>query len=370
MKSGSTIQLRNKGSMSHRLITTDSTDQHHPKPLTSRDCRTDRSGSIGAIELSVSRNPQMKTSASTKPSKPKTSRMAKTERSVSQDNFQLKAEISKQIDKLLQAKSRVQGVHGTTGNRRHRCVLDGDNVPPIPEMDHLNRRCLCYLCTCDVHVCPGNRMFGRLSATSAFKSIYKKDYKRKQAANHSETSCSLKLLRSNSAPMDLKTTNREDFQPYKFEQKEPAKFDILQPSLRFMGRSLYNSEYPNWGPAFVGYEKHYHLPYRGKDLRLDVRTTYGSEFVGNKDTKQELFIPGAKPINMLSTGPISASTQFIGESVSNSSYGIARKQGQTFSYAVKQGYNPSEYASSHFTTTYTNEFTSKSPSKLWPKRQV
>jgi hypothetical protein len=300
------------------------------------------------------------------------------------------------------------------------CVLKDDDVPLIAEMDHYTRRCLCHLCTCGEHECPC-KPYSQLSASTAFKTIYKKDYRRK-LATYSEARKSLENYRSNTLPMDLKTTNQVEFRPFRVEPVDPESDEspqgnyrlirrrsadsvdgsqghtgqtpddyegsqsnfrsvarasagpffgeIPQPYIKFTGRSQYNSEYPNWGPSYVEHAKHHYPPYLGQDLRLDARTTYSAEFSGKLKPKKDQSEPGSSALTN-TPGIISHSTQFYGDTVAKSSFAPAphgQQQLSTYSYATKQHYAPSECASSHFTTTYTSDFTSKGIGKAWPKK--
>jgi hypothetical protein len=301
------------------------------------------------------------------------------------------------------------------------CVLKDDDVPMIAETDHYTRRCLCHLCTCGEHECPC-KPYSQLSARAAFKTIYKKDYRRK-FVTYSEARKSLEVYRSNSLPMDFTTTNQLEFRPFRVEPVDPENDDsaqgrfpgrqsadsvgasqahnrlagqtlgdhegpqsnyrsvarasdepflaeIPQPYIKFTGRSQYNREYANWGPNYVEHAKHHYPPYLGKDLRLDVRTTYSAEFSGKQRQRKEENEPGSSALTN-TPGIISQSTQFYGDTVAKTSFAPA-PQGQqklsTYSYAIKPQYAPSECSSNHFTTTYTSDFTAKGPKKAWPKK--
>lgn len=272
--------------------------------------------------------------------------------------------------KFKQARQLDQALQRAEDNSS-KCVLNDNDVPLIAETDHFTRRCFCHLCTCEQHQCPGANFRSGISTSAAFTTIYNKDYKRKTAPNYKEARRSLNLYHSNSQPMDFKTTNRIDFKPYKIEKTEPVKRDVQQPNLRFASRSLYNSEFPNWGPAFVEYEKQHHLPYRGKDVKIDGRTNYATEFTGASEKMKDFGLAKTGSESMYATGPISVSNKFFGQTESKATYGSGTEGFSTYSYAIKHNYMPSKCSSSHFTTTYTSEFTPKTPPhNSWLRRAL
>ena len=55
------------------------------------------------------------------------------------------------------------------------CPLSLDNVPPVADMDHYTGRCLCYMCTCGKHICPG-LIANPIIPSKAFKSSNNVDY--------------------------------------------------------------------------------------------------------------------------------------------------------------------------------------------------
>jgi hypothetical protein len=314
-------------------------------------------------------------------------------------------------DKLAVARRLDQDLKET---ERPKCVLNDADMPPVAETDHFTRRCLCYLCTCTEHDCPGNKMLGRQTSATAFKTVYRKEYRRKFAANYREARNLLEKHRANTLPMELRTTHQTEFLPFKVSPVEPVKYDSPQVNLRFSGRSLYTSEFPNWGPNFIEHERQCYLPYRGQGVKIDPRTTYSTEFAhkGLKDKQgedkrglkglqtgdsndeqgkgrddhdlksqqgargltgagetsgKEAFTNRTASSN-LKTSPISVSTHFYGETTAKASFSHSSLGMSTYNYATRQDYSPSVCTSGHFTTTYTSDFTSKSPYKMWPKR--
>lgn len=365
LRLSSTSPRRGEVSKTSRPLTSSSVTRSIYNPMSKWVDSTNASPIRLASEVSVKRNLTMKPQqvgspeiiqrvfAGGEPTSP-----AKLHRRAEGSNLRDKFDQAKALDSELQKGDGVPEM----------CVLNDDDMPPIAEMDHLTRRCLCYLCTCSTHECPGDKYLNKYTASSAFTTIYKKDYKRKFLSNYNEARRTFEEYRSTCLPMELKTTNQVEYRPFKIEQVESAVSDIPQSNLRFTGKSFYSTEFPNWGPSYVEHEKEHFLPYRGKGLKLDVRTTYGSDFKGSRDQSRESAFASAGSASMYSTGPISVSNQFYGESISKSAYGKAHPNFSTYSYAAKQDYTPSECASSHFTSTYTNDFISKSPLKMWPKR--
>jgi len=64
------------------------------------------------------------------------------------------------------------------------------------------------------------------------------------------------------------TTNQRELQPYTIKQKR-QEFTTYSPEKpKFMGRSVYANEFPDWGPTEVQRQTHLYRPVRSTELRF------------------------------------------------------------------------------------------------------
>jgi hypothetical protein len=85
------------------------------------------------------------------------------------------------------------------------------------------------------------------AAKSAFKSENAKSFNKKKAPPPVRVVAEDEIKPSK-LPMEMKTTNRDDFIPWEVEQAEkPTEALPPQPQIPFAGRSEYHKEYPHWG---------------------------------------------------------------------------------------------------------------------------
>ncbi|CAG9324790.1 unnamed protein product [Blepharisma stoltei] len=130
--------------------------------------------------------------------------------------------------------------------RAQKCILDDESLDLITESDHKNHQCICSLCSCGNHTCPARRL--KLYPKATFTSQYKQDFKSPGPSSPPKRVTS--AFKPTLYKMTEKTTNEIDYKPYDLSQtsKTPIKNDFSA-SLRFLGRSQYQADFPNWGPT-------------------------------------------------------------------------------------------------------------------------
>mmetsp|Transcript_27892 Transcript_27892/g.27573 ORF Transcript_27892/g.27573 Transcript_27892/m.27573 type:complete len:111 (-) Transcript_27892:331-663(-) len=110
-------------------------------------------------------------------------------------------------------------------------------------MEHMVDQCFCYLCNCRKHICPGDYRRMYKSASSQFSTVYKIKFPKHQLPNLKKN---LKeAYMQNSLPIDLTTTNKNDFKPFPIEPRQRREQNLDHLKLKFTGKSFYKTEYPN-----------------------------------------------------------------------------------------------------------------------------
>ncbi|CAG9333718.1 unnamed protein product [Blepharisma stoltei] len=129
-------------------------------------------------------------------------------------------------------------------SRIQNCILNDESLDLVTELDHLNHQCICSLCTCGKHICPAKRL--KLYPKGTFTSLYKQDFK--YPASLSPPKRIISTYRPGIHKMDDKTSNEIDFKPYDLSKtsRTPEKPNFST-SLRFLGKSKYKTDFPNWG---------------------------------------------------------------------------------------------------------------------------
>lgn len=126
--------------------------------------------------------------------------------------------------------------------KRVKCLLEDEALDMVTELDHLNRQCICSLCTCGSHVCPGIKLV--LYPKATFISKYKLDYIKH--LNLSPPKRVMMTYKPSNQKMELKTSNEVDFRtPELSKTAKPVDRIDLSSSLKFIGKSQYKNDYPN-----------------------------------------------------------------------------------------------------------------------------
>ena len=138
------------------------------------------------------------------------------------------------------------------------CWLDRDDCPPVVEQDHFFGRCLCYLCTCGKHICPA-LVQSPIIPSKAFKSSNTVDFtpSKHWRADRAQRAREEQQIIHSTVPMVLDTTNKETYKGCLIKSKLakprpenliPSHQDVPQP---FVGRTLYQADFPDFGPVNV-----------------------------------------------------------------------------------------------------------------------
>ena len=130
-----------------------------------------------------------------------------------------------------------------------KCYLEKQDIPPLSELDHINRSCYCYLCTCGKHSCPSLSNYQRRSPKMI--SSYRDKFARRHHSPPPKPFLQMNEIIISKQKMDLKSTNQEDFKEYFVESPRKKINDIRYRSVspfRFNGNSTYTKNYISYGP--------------------------------------------------------------------------------------------------------------------------
>lgn len=182
------------------------------------------------------------------------------------------------------------------GNKK--CPLDEEDIDVIPENYHYANRCICFLCICNKHICPGGS-----KKNFATRESYKTDYKRSFSRPIMTPTLpkTPPLYHRNRQKMDLETEYRKKFSNYIVEVVPIEQSSTPQPSFKLGGQSQYNRDFPDWGPVDYCHTKRPMHPTHETKLKFQGKSSYESEF---KPVKIEESVKRAKSI-------ISKSDKFV-----------------------------------------------------------
>ena len=136
-------------------------------------------------------------------------------------------------------------------NNKNQCPLSDPSIGIISENDHRVGLCLCRYCDCGTHKCYKETI--NFYPKSTFSTKYQHDYQKNQF------DVPLKVeqtrYRPNTAKMDLTTTNQIEYKQCP-PTPEVSKSISLSPHKKEITKiTAYASDYPDWGPIKVNYEK-------------------------------------------------------------------------------------------------------------------
>lgn len=237
------------------------------------------------------------------------------------------------------------------------CYLDSEDIPPIGELEHLNKKCFCYLCTCGEHLCPSVSSYKRPSirTTSNYRERYKgrrsvppepfKHMNEFYVANHK-----MELVSSNQAdfarmPLDLVKTvevrEARNNSPFKFIASSTYKNNFVQHG-NVVDRPMTKANKEAWSP-----------------IKFTAKSTYAECFSPIESTKV-VIEKMQENKNILGKGDLS-----LPQSTNKSTY--TRHQFKYNNSAFR--HNSVDYscvmsASPTFSTTYANNFIES------PRKQV
>lgn len=158
-----------------------------------------------------------------------------------------------------------------------KCPLSDPSLDIIPTNAHLVGNCLCQFCTCGKHLCPRMNFkdpFPRATFTTKYMSEFKK------GGFNLPVKPEGRIWRPNKLPMDLITSNQEDFILKDAKPATPIKpAKSATPKKPKISETTINSyNYPDWGTNAVNHEKRWHPPVRTVELPFKGTSSYARSF--------------------------------------------------------------------------------------------
>lgn len=194
------------------------------------------------------------------------------------------------------------------------CALESLVLQPVGTSDHYLERCYCYLCTCGKHVCPADL---RKAAGSPHVKFEESNYKHEFTGREAKPSLPF-LVPALSAlsvgKMDLRTTSRTDFQSPGPSEHSKHLRNLPMGSVKFVTRSSYQRDFPNWKPGETVLFRSQEPPYRGNIVGFKHKTTYQEDY--EHSTKPAEHFHYSPPRQ----DPITGLTDFYGQTSSRSHY--------------------------------------------------
>lgn len=157
------------------------------------------------------------------------------------------------------------------------CPLNNKNLGIIAESDHLNRKCLCPICTCGKHICPSSAIKDPYPV-STFNTSYMSNYRQ-----HSPEKTVIPKNRGNflpSVPFDFETTSSEAYKPHALTSNSNnfRNQTSSPPKTPFHSSSSYASNFINWGVSANQIVKPGHQKHTVAEAKLNGKSSYQDNF--------------------------------------------------------------------------------------------
>ena len=185
------------------------------------------------------------------------------------------------------------------------CPLADPDLGIVPDMAHKVGTCICALCTCGNHICPGR-------SQSASKSSFSTSYRTHYTAVKDMTSrlhCpSTSPYRPSRWKLESTTSHQAAYRPYILPKRKPAETKSASPVLHHSSSmSSYKRDYPNWGPTGVPNRHIPSQPIRKSEGKLQGMSTYAQHFTRLKAGPKLRINPKRESVVRISS-PFCAST--------------------------------------------------------------
>ena len=235
------------------------------------------------------------------------------------------------------------------------CYLDRDDIPPIGELEHIEKRCFCYLCSCGKHSCPSVASYIKPSVKAT--SSYREKFTRKRAMP-SKPFKFLGEMQLSKQKMDLISSNQASFKPILEEiDRESQKPHRRSTSpYKFYGNSTYQTNYIKFD---VMRQARAEVNSSGfSPLKFVAKSTYADEYIKHGKLPDN-FERVIKNENILGKGEFT-----LLDTTNSRTYVHHKNRLRSLPYRhSSMDFNSFDYASPHFKTTYSDNFSSPSPNK-------
>lgn len=157
------------------------------------------------------------------------------------------------------------------------CPLNDKSIGVIAENDHRVGLCLCPLCTCGAHKCPGPISLEPYPK-SMYSSSYHQNFQKHKDAKRQPFKSQPKFY--SNQPIDFETTTEQYYKPITQQPvlSLPAYKPNHEPHMGLSGLTSYSANFPDWGTGGVYFVKQSHIRHTNENSKLNSKTSYGETF--------------------------------------------------------------------------------------------
>ena len=181
--------------------------------------------------------------------------------------------------KSLTSKSREKSVKEPPSKNPSDCPLNNPEIGVISEVDHNTSTCLCSLCTCHKHICPGT-FFHEPYPKSSYKTQYSTNYQSKVLNKTEKFSYISNFLPIK--PVDFETTNHSFYTPHLSRPTTTIENTRSQsrPRTALSTATTYGGSYMHWEVSAFPHMKQHHIKHSNSEAKLVDNTIYKDSFQG------------------------------------------------------------------------------------------
>lgn len=163
------------------------------------------------------------------------------------------------------------------------CPLTDPNLDIVSELEHKVGSCLCALCECGLHICPGRSQRTR---KASFRTSYRVDYPSVKPCKQPLKPFSSSPYRPSNYKFEGLTSHQQAYQPYSLPKRVPSEPRSVSPQLvHSVSSTSYQRDFPNWGPSGVPKKHNPSAHVRTVEAKFQGVTTYEQHYGGSERRK-------------------------------------------------------------------------------------
>ena len=164
------------------------------------------------------------------------------------------------------------------------CPLTDPDLAIVSELEHKVGTCLCALCECGQHICPGRP---QRTFKASFLTSYRSDYTSRRPRRTRMQYSSASPYRPSLFKLDSTTSHKHAYQPYSLPKREVSQSRSTSPLLvRSVSSTSYQRDFPNWGPSKAPLRYNPSPPIRSVEGKFQGMTTYVEHYRGGEGKKR------------------------------------------------------------------------------------
>lgn len=153
------------------------------------------------------------------------------------------------------------------------CPLSDPNLGIVTEAEHRGGACLCPLCTCGEHICPGRRS---VSGHVGFRTSYSLAFVPPKIESVGRRRPAAKTYHPAPWKLEKQSSMQRDYPPHPCSDPPHPEARSLSPPLKIaVSVSSTHKDFPNWGPTGAVPSKHApSRPIRLGELKFQGQSSY------------------------------------------------------------------------------------------------